>query len=265
MKKKKALCIGINKYKKSPLRGCVNDARAMRNILVEKFDFEPSEIRLLLDFDATSVGIKKGISDLVANSNQGDSVVFFIACHGTQVGVGIEGEQDRKDEAIVPIDMHYNSLITDNYIYENLVKPFEGKKATLTAIFDCCHSGTILRDLAFDPFTGNPVQNVLNRCLPGWFFDEATETRSLDFAFPVNGLSACRDNETAADLRNAAGTGIAQGAFSYAFQNLIAKNTGLTYGEIESKILEAVKSVSPNHIQNPQMQIVDENRPIFSN
>lgn len=261
---KKALLVGINSYKKAPLRGCVNDANAMRTILKELFGFHSSNIKVLFDHAATSSAIRKGIAQLVSSASNGDTVVFFFAGHGAQIGIGAPDEADEKDETIVPVDMSYKNLISDNYIYENLVRPFEDKNASLTAIFDCCHSGTILRDVTFDPITGEPVVEVLNRCLPDFFLIDQLTTRSLGLAMPVNGLSACKDDETAADLRNVNGTGVARGAFSYAFHKLIKARPDITYGEIEDRILDEIRLVSPKHKQTPQLQLVDAEQGVFT-
>jgi hypothetical protein len=262
MSNKKALIIGINAYKKAPLRGCLNDARSMRTILRELYGFEQSNIKMLLDADASSINIKSHINKLVTNARNGDSVVFFFAGHGAQVGSGVSGEIDGKDEVIVPFDMNYNSLITDNFIYENLVQPFENKDASLTAIFDCCHSGTIVRDIDFDILTGEPYIPVLNRCLPSWFFSEIDSTRELAL-LPINSISACQDNQTAADLKNADGTGVPRGAFSYALHKMLQSKPNITYQEIEDTILQAIKRVSPKHKQTPQLYSVDPNKSIF--
>ena len=263
MATKRALIVGINGYKGSPLYGCVNDANAMRAVLIELYGFSNANIRVLCDRDATSDAIKQRIQALVSDATSGDTVVFFFAGHGTQVGVGVGDEVDGKNEAIVPYDMSYASLITDDYIYQNLVSPFAGKEASLTAIFDCCHSGTILRDLIYD-VNGVPFVEVLNRTLPAWFLrDEEAVTRDVAI-LPVSGLSACKDEETAADLKRVGPRGVPRGAFSYALHKMLGDKQAITYGEIEASIGAAVRAVSPKHVQNPQVSPTDPGRPIFT-
>ena len=52
---KKAFCVGINDYPfdGSDLNGCVNDATAWAALLVDHFDFPRSDVKLVLDSEAT--------------------------------------------------------------------------------------------------------------------------------------------------------------------------------------------------------------------
>ena len=50
---KKALMVGINKYKYVSHNGCVNDVRNMADILTSFYGFSADEIRTLVDESAT--------------------------------------------------------------------------------------------------------------------------------------------------------------------------------------------------------------------
>ncbi|MBW1848944.1 MAG: caspase family protein, partial [Deltaproteobacteria bacterium] len=53
---KYALLVGINKYHPSlncNLQGCVNDVEHLRDILIDQFEFDPDNIRVLTDERAT--------------------------------------------------------------------------------------------------------------------------------------------------------------------------------------------------------------------
>src|SRR5688572_9205830 len=116
MSQKKALLVGINQYSlaKYDLRGCVPDVHGLRRILIQSLGFDPDAVKLLLDRDATGEAIRSGISNLLAGSSAGDILVFGFSGHGTQKGFGVEGEIDGKNEALVPHDVNYESLITDD-------------------------------------------------------------------------------------------------------------------------------------------------------
>ena len=60
-------------------------------------------------------------------------------------------EADGHDETLCPMDYEQNGIITDDDMFDLVVKPLP-RGCKLTAIFDCCHSGSIL-DL---PFTYQP-------------------------------------------------------------------------------------------------------------
>lgn len=260
-----ALLIGINEYKRAPLRGCVNDALEMKAVLEGLYGFSSSNITLLLNQDALSENIILEIEKMVDSASPGDSLVFFFAGHGTQVGLNIDGELDGKDEAIVPYDMDYRSLIRDNVIYEKLVSPLtEAGDIHATAIFDCCHSGTILRDIVYDEKTGLAEIPVMNRCLPPWFLENTVALRVRELTFlPINGYTACKDNETAADLLRVGPRGLPRGAFSYAFHHLLRQFPDITSSQLESLIPEEIKKVSPSHQQTPQLYSPDPDAPVI--
>jgi hypothetical protein len=52
---RKAFCVGINDYSGdgNDLNGCVNDANDWASLLVERFDFPRSEVRVITDSEAT--------------------------------------------------------------------------------------------------------------------------------------------------------------------------------------------------------------------
>lgn len=76
---------------KHQLRGCVNDCLNIRGVLEEFYGFAPENIHTLLESDPgnglpTGANIKRKLSELVAESQPGDTLVFTYSGHGTQVG-----------------------------------------------------------------------------------------------------------------------------------------------------------------------------------
>lgn len=77
----------------------------------------------------------------------GDSLLFYFSGHGMRQR-GFHGDEiDGFDETICPVDFETNGMILDNYINQTLVRPLI-QGVALHAIFDSCHSGTVL-DLPF--------------------------------------------------------------------------------------------------------------------
>src|SRR5690348_3496488 len=74
-----ALVMGINKYKHvGPLAYAVNDATAIARTLVEKFAFPKENVSLLLDREATKVGILQGYMTFTDEHRIGrDDRMFF--------------------------------------------------------------------------------------------------------------------------------------------------------------------------------------------
>ena len=110
---RRALLVGINEYaggagsesRWTDLRGSRNDVEAMRAILVSRFGFAASDVRVLTDGAATRDAILAGLRDqLVEPAQPGDVSVFFYAGHGSQVRNPDSSERDGLDETIVPAD-----------------------------------------------------------------------------------------------------------------------------------------------------------------
>lgn len=83
---------------------------------------------------------------LVQGAMPGDSLFLHFSGHGGQEEDLSGDEEDGFDETICPSDYAKNGDIKDDELFELLVRPLP-VGARLTAIFDCCHSGSVL-DLA---------------------------------------------------------------------------------------------------------------------
>jgi metacaspase-1 len=137
---KKALCVGINyKGSGSDLQGCINDANAWADLLANHFDFPKSDVKRLLETQATKANIIAGLKALLAGARRGDVLVFQNSSHGTYVVDQGSDELDRYDEAICPYDFKRNLILDDE-----MREIFSGLPARvqLTVILDSCHSGT---------------------------------------------------------------------------------------------------------------------------
>ncbi|KAL2902175.1 Metacaspase-1 [Bienertia sinuspersici] len=152
--RKKAVIIGIC-YKNSrfELKGCINDARCMKYLLINRFKFPQDEILMLTEEERdpyripTRDNIRMAMAWLVAGCRAGDSLVFHYSGHGSQQRNLNGDEVDGYDETLCPLDFQTRGMIVDDEINDTLVKPLlPGVK--LHAIIDACHSGTML-DLPF--------------------------------------------------------------------------------------------------------------------
>jgi len=153
--KRRALLIGINYTgSKQELRGCVNDVKNLKAFLVTRhFRDTPEFMRTLTDDQTnadlrpTKANLLKGFDWLVNGAEAGDHLFFHYSGHGSQVKDTSGDEEDGFDETLVPVDYASAGQIVDDIIHDKLVAPLK-KGVRLTAIFDCCHSGTVL-DLPF--------------------------------------------------------------------------------------------------------------------
>jgi hypothetical protein len=141
---KRALLIGCNYSGANQLYGCINDIVQLKGLLIDVYGFAPNEIVMLRDDDPSNmprkVRIVQELQALVA-ANPANAVIAYSG-HGTYAADTSGEEVDGRDEVIVPCDYQ---LIKDDEL-NAILKPYKGSGL---AIFDCCHSGTIL-DMPFN-------------------------------------------------------------------------------------------------------------------
>lgn len=221
---KKLLTVGINKYSRSPLNGCINDTILLTKVFTEKYGFEHNNVKVLADEEATTHNVLNGLSWLVKNACAGDTLVFHYSGHGSQVPVediSNTDEDDGLDEILCPVDIDfYNSLFIRDHETGVYFKSLpEGVKSLV--ILDCCHSGTGLRNGNCKPlpegvknrFMAPPISSLLS--CPSISIDD-----DLSFITPIKKskslfssscvainntqgstvlISGCKDNQTSAD------------------------------------------------------------------
>jgi len=214
--RKRALLIGINYFGTSAeLRGCINDVSNMKRLLTQTFWWRKGEIKTLTDNDPdlmpTRARILEGLHWLVEGAKRGDTLFLHFSGHGAQQEDPQGHEEDGMNETILPVDFKRAGMITDDQIGDIIVKGLpEGVR--LTAVMDCCHSGTGL-DL---PYTWT---------LRGW----KEETNPFLSRGDVQLFSGCEDHATSAD---ATMYGSAGGAMTTAFCDVMRANRKLTYSQM---------------------------------
>ncbi len=181
--KKYALIIGINKYYDKPgvmhrsmLRGCVNDAMAIKGLLQSRFDFQNENITLLTNEAASSNNVDQAFNDILKKVKQGDAFVFYFSGHGVWINNASQNKIERKlkkgmNQAIVLSDLYAKNLgclYKDANLKRNFNK-FVDKDVVVTSIFDCCFSGflTMVEGIS----EHNPYQSIV----------PAYSQRSLEF------------------------------------------------------------------------------------
>lgn len=235
--KRKALLVGINDYQQiNDLRGCINDLKSMRKILMNYLEFEPEDIRVLVDSRATKKNITDRLNWLVETANSGDFLFLHFSGHGSQVR-DRNGDElvDHLDEIVCPYDMDWDG----NYIVDDDLDKIFRKlpdDVLMEAIFDCCHSGSITRAISLDNEVRDVTESFHNRYLEPPF-DILCRSDLVDL--PVRGFalksamgdlnhvlwSSCRDNQTAAE-------GYIDGRFHGAFTHYFCRHMSASRGKI---------------------------------
>lgn len=145
---KRALLIGINKYKAVPkLQGSLNDIETMRQILLTRWGFADKNIVVVADEAATRAGMLAALEQLAKDAGPNDTVYFHFSGHGSQVE-DLNGDEpdDHLDETLVPQDGRTPGVrdITDDEL-DAIFARMAAKNAFI--VLDSCHSGTATRSL----------------------------------------------------------------------------------------------------------------------
>ncbi|GAB4844260.1 Metacaspase-1 [Ancistrocladus abbreviatus] len=238
--RKKALICGISyRYSRYELKGCINDAKCMRYLLINKFQFPPDSILMLTEEEAdphripTKHNMMMALHWLVTGCQPGDSLVFHYSGHGSQQRDYDGDEADGYDETLCPLDFETQGMIVDDEINDTIVRPLPpGVK--LHAIIDACHSGTAL-DLPFLCRMNRSGQYVWEDHRPRsgvWKGSNGGEVISF---------SGCDDDQTSADTA-ALSKITSTGAMTYCFIQAIERGQATTYGSILNSMRAAIRN-----------------------
>jgi hypothetical protein len=264
-----ALLIGINSYPnfapRGQLTGCIHDVEVMRQVLTDAFNFPESQVASLTDGQATREGILGAMKDLVQRVGPDDVVVVHYSGHGSQM-TDVEGDEpDGLDETIVPSDSgrapHENRDIKDDEIYLWL-KDLTAKTSNVTLIFDCCHSGTIVRDdfggaerwvepdlRPAEQLPPSPIPEIFRGSLDGGRDVGPGGWLPLGEKYVL--LSGCRREEKACEMEEPGGN--RHGALTFFLaQELRKAESGTTYRDVFEALAPQISSQFP--AQHPQLE-----------
>jgi uncharacterized caspase-like protein len=217
---KKALIIGIDVYKPegveatntarsswNNLDGCVNDATAMRDLVMAKYAFPENNITTLHNENATRANIIASLNKLIDEAKKGDVIFIYYAGHGSQMFNSLSAEADKKDETIVPADAYKGVADIRDKELAAIFNKLIDKGVLLTVIMDSCHSGSVGRGYLSAP--------------PKVRFIEENKMDAKDATIPVRPesrgaliFSAAQDFEFAKEQRDE--NNIPHGAFTIA-------------------------------------------------
>jgi hypothetical protein len=230
IKKRKALLIGINYYETPyQLSGCITDVESLNNKFGSSYD-----IKIITDLTnqkPTKSVILSEFSALLESAKSGDTVLFTFSGHGSQNTDLNQEEIDGQDEMIMSSDLQY--IIDDDF--KTIIHQKLKTGATLIALFDSCHSGTIL-DLkySYSSYTVG-VSSSLN---------------TIDTNGNVILISGCLDNQTSAEANIVKGK--MSGAMTWSLlETLKQYPTGLTWNTLLTNMRKMLNSSGFNQI--PQL------------
>jgi len=232
IKNNSALLIGINYFgTDNELYGCINDTNSIKS-LISNYNFQ--KISILTDNiekKPTRNNILAEFKNLLINSQSGDVLLLFYSGHGSYILDKNNNEKTGKDQLIVPCDL--NGIIDDEL--KNIIQLNLKKDVTLIALFDCCHSGSIL-DLKYQYMDSLENNN---------FTENINESETNGNVIMISG---CSDIQTSSDafLNNKN-----QGAMTWAFLEAFKSEKNITWRNLLIKMRDSLKK--SNFSQLPQL------------
>ncbi|KAF9623392.1 hypothetical protein IFM89_001312 [Coptis chinensis] len=238
--RKKAVICGISyKYSRHELKGCINDAKCMRYLLINRFKFPEASILMLTEEETdpyrlpTKHNLRMALFWLVQGCQPGDSLVFHYSGHGSRQRNYNGDELDGYDETLCPLDFETQGMIVDDEINTTIVKPLP-RGVKLHAIIDACHSGTVL-DLPFLCRMDRSGQYVWEDHRPRSGVWKGTNGGE------VISISGCDDNQTSADT-SALSKITSTGAMTFCFIQAFERGQGTTYGSILNAMRTTIRN-----------------------
>ena len=137
-----ALIIGINKYQHvDQLNYAVDDAVAVKEMLVEKYGFKEDHIKLITDEEATKDNILKGFSDILTQAKEKDRVVVFYAGHGETYKLPSGGDMGY----LIPVDGNLDNLYLSSIPMKSVYDIADMSYAKhILYLVDACYGGLTL-------------------------------------------------------------------------------------------------------------------------
>ncbi|KAF9145784.1 Ca(2+)-dependent cysteine protease [Mortierella sp. GBA39] len=282
--RKRALFIGINYFgQSSELRGCINDVKNIKTFIMKNYGFKEEDTISLTDDQQdssripTHANILAAMRWLVNDARPDDSFFFHYSGHGGQAKDEDGDEDDGYDETIYPVDHEAAGVIVDDEMHAILVHPLPAG-CRLTAIMDCCHSGSALDLPYIYSTTGNLKepnmmadvgQGVLVAGMAYLKGDTGGMLRGLgdlgkklltsrnhrdksldNKSSPADCimLSGCKDTQTSADAHEQS-FGMT-GAMTFAFITALTANPQQSYLELLNSIRDILRA---KYEQKPQL------------
>lgn len=135
---------------------CHADAELLRKTLIESCDYLPENsiiLKLEKDDGVTNEQILKQVSDLIEQTKDGDSILFFYAGHGLVI--------ESKTYLVLPETSPHNEAGTSLKLWE-VTRILSQNKRLNIRIFDCCHSGEGSRNAVSENQAAEFMQAILN-------------------------------------------------------------------------------------------------------
>ncbi|WP_300671999.1 caspase family protein [Desulfoluna sp.] len=137
-----ALIIGIDAYEHwNPLKTAVNDALALKKILVERYAFEDENVRLLTDKSATRPALIDALMQMTSGLGDSDNLLVYFAGHG-------QLSEHSNDGYWIPVEGKRGSAVWSwiaHSAVKNMIVSEEVRANNIVVIADSCYGGKLAR------------------------------------------------------------------------------------------------------------------------
>jgi hypothetical protein len=261
-RKHKALLIGVKDYNPPgrggpDLCGPINDVNDMKGALIN-CDFNEESMLILTDECATKSNILSGVSWLLSDNEEGDSVVFYFAGHGSY-------RVKYNDHINVQEQVIRTHASSQEIAVSELEQLFINRRPDihLEVFMDCCHSGPPNQAInlgvpaepglvvRFVPPSDDSVllsPMIFNiELLERYFFQpEVIESSQASHVL----WAACKINQQAAEKRFGSQV---KGVFTYHLCSLLRRTKGnITRGKLDSLLAQEINCSVANQV--PQVR-----------
>ncbi len=218
-----AVVIGINQYQNENwnLRGCVNDAIDMRQLLKNVYRFQDTNMRQLFNQHATKYNILKGLEWLGNKFQEG---VMFFSGHGSQIFA--TDEPDQKCEILITYDHDWYNPLLDDDLYERL-----HKMSRCWIIVDACHAEGISRDEQYTVKSIIPPPNI-----------PFPKKRKLSKPTRLIELAACKADEISLEKPY---KGVWRGQFTKILCDILREESTIQLPDLQQELISRAESQTP--------------------
>ena len=134
-----AVIIGIDKYKFSDqLNYAVKDAEAVKDMLINKFDYPEENIRYLVNEEATLSEIKLNLGEVATSAGEDDRILVFYSGHGET----LKGADGSEKGYIIPYEGRQDNPFGTGFAMDEILTTSQMSKSKhMLFLMDACYSG----------------------------------------------------------------------------------------------------------------------------
>lgn len=200
----------------------------MKQIL-DKKGFTSTIITEKADIKPTKENIINQLENFLSNTKDGDTLYIHYSGHGSNVLDCNSDEKDSKDETIVTSDF---KNITDDELY-NIIKNKLLSKCNLFAVFDSCHSGSVLDLKYLYDCQSNSLKNIDNK-------DDLIPSIIL--------ISGCKDDQFSQEVTSSIGS---NGILTQFLYTILSQTKDISWHQLYNNLKMILNNIGASQI--PQL------------